>query len=65
MRSGATPDDMVNFLREAELLRTLDHPNVIHLRGVCLRQQPWIIVEDYMQYGDLDHVLRACQEKQV
>ena len=50
MRSGATPDDMVNFLREAELLRTLDHPNVIHLRGVCLRQQPWIIVEDMWRF---------------
>ena len=65
MRAGASPDTMANFLREAEVLRQLNHRNVVRLRGVCLRQQPWLIIEDYMLYGDLDAVLTACREKEV
>lgn len=50
LRAGASPDTMANFLREAEVLRQLNHRNVVRLRGVCLRQQPWLIIEDYMLY---------------
>ena len=28
------------LLREAELLRALDHPHVVHFLGVCAEEQP-------------------------
>jgi hypothetical protein len=65
LRQGASQDDMADFLREAQTMSQLDHPNILRIRGVCLAQQPWLIVLDLMQYGDLDHVLRTCREKDL
>lgn len=65
LRPGASPESLADFLREAEILQQLDHQNVVVLRGVCLRQQPWLIIEDFALFGDLDKVLSACREKQL
>ena len=63
LRPGATTETQADFLREAEILAGLDHPAVVRLLGVCLNSQPWLLVEEFACYGDLDTVLRAGREK--
>lgn len=46
------------FLQEAYLLKRLQHPNVIQLWGVSTTQEPFLIVTDYMNHGNLSHYLR-------
>eukprot|EP00035_Acanthoeca_spectabilis_P013862 m.260708 g.260708 ORF g.260708 m.260708 type:complete len:713 (+) comp15990_c0_seq17:83-2221(+) len=65
LRPGATAETMADFLREAEILQRLDHTNVVKLHGVCLREKPWLLMEENIVYGDLDKVLKACSEKNV
>eukprot|EP00041_Stephanoeca_diplocostata_P030750 m.938559 g.938559 ORF g.938559 m.938559 type:complete len:249 (+) comp23820_c0_seq1:300-1046(+) len=65
LRPGATPDTMADFLREAEILQSLDHGNVVRLHGVCLKQKPWLLLEENVVYGDLDAALHACVDKDI
>lgn len=65
LRPGASTETMCDFLREAEMLQKLDHPNVVKLYGVCLKQKPWLILEEFVNYGDLDAVMKACKEKEI
>lgn len=46
LRPGATAETMADFLREAEILQRLDHTNVVKLHGVCLREKPWLLMEE-------------------
>jgi deleted-in-malignant-brain-tumors protein 1 len=57
------------FIREALQMRGFDHPNVMHLIGICwalgevtdsLRAAP-LIVLPFMQLGDLKRFLRNCK----
>lgn len=50
LRPGATSDTMADFLREAEILQKLDHVNVVKLHGVCLREKPWLLMEENVVY---------------
>jgi len=63
LRPGASNPEHYDFLQEAEALQSLDHPNIVRLHGVCMADKPWLIVEDFVRYGDLDNVLRTCKAK--
>eukprot|EP00911_Craspedida_sp_UC1_P002415 UC1_evm3s1801 len=65
LRDGASSGDRTEFLREAETMLDLDHPNLVSLVGVSVQQRPWMVVLEYMEYGDLRAVLQTCQEKQL
>jgi serine/threonine protein kinase len=39
--------------------------NVVGLLGVSVLQPPWLVVLEYLQYGDLHGVLRAASERGV
>ncbi len=65
LRSSATPADKNNFLREAEVMLLLQHRNLVELVGVAVQQRPWLMVVEYMRYGDLRSVLRTLVEKGV
>eukprot|EP00040_Diaphanoeca_grandis_P023333 m.126858 g.126858 ORF g.126858 m.126858 type:complete len:737 (-) comp29223_c0_seq5:133-2343(-) len=65
LRPGPSVSTMGDFLREAENLNKMDHPNIVKLLGVCLKAKPWLILEEFVVFGDLDTVLKACEEKDV
>eukprot|EP00043_Microstomoeca_roanoka_P012424 m.120266 g.120266 ORF g.120266 m.120266 type:complete len:694 (+) comp15491_c0_seq3:120-2201(+) len=65
LRQGATKLSMIDFVREAEILAELSHHNIVRLEGVCLQQQPWLLVEELVPYGDLDYILRVGMERHV
>ena len=48
-----------DFEREAELLSNLKHGNIVHFYGISWDGQPFMMLFEYMEYGDLNNFLRA------
>lgn len=46
------------FLDEAQILKTLQHPNILELRGVCSQIEPVYLLMEYMPRGQLSKYLR-------
>lgn len=65
LRGGASTADRDEFAREAEVMLKMDHPSVIRMVGVCVQQAPWLMVLEFLEYGDLRSVLEACKAKAV
>ena len=47
------------FLHESEIMKTLQHPNVIRLRGVCTKGEPIYIITEFMMHGNMLKYLRG------
>ncbi|PVD18616.1 hypothetical protein C0Q70_21166 [Pomacea canaliculata] len=47
-----------SFLDEAQILKTLQHPNIISLLGVCCEREPVYLLTEYMVNGRLSLYLR-------
>lgn len=50
--------DPKDFLAEAQLMKTLQHPNLIRLYAVCTTEEPIYIVTELMKNGSLLSYLR-------
>lgn len=59
--TGARDVDEDDFLREALVMVELDHPHLVKMVGVSLRATPWLVVLEYLKYGDLKTVLMVSQ----
>ena len=46
------------FLREAALMKKLQHPNLIQLYAVCTKEEPIYVIIEFMKYGSLLEYLR-------
>ncbi|XP_038066705.1 inactive tyrosine-protein kinase transmembrane receptor ROR1-like, partial [Patiria miniata] len=46
-----------DFNREAEVMASLRHPNIISLLGVCTTEQPLCMLFEFMPHGDLHEFL--------
>lgn len=51
------------FIFEASILMEFRHPNILWLIGVCTKSEPWFMVSEFMEYGDLKSVLVKLKEK--
>lgn len=47
-----------DFFREVDFMSRLDHPRVVCLLGVCSQREPFAMVFEYMDLGDLRNFLR-------
>lgn len=47
-----------DFDREAALLASLKHDNIVRFHGACIDENPWKMVFEYMENGDLNQFLR-------
>eukprot|EP00051_Salpingoeca_urceolata_P010320 m.125929 g.125929 ORF g.125929 m.125929 type:complete len:644 (+) comp16665_c0_seq1:154-2085(+) len=65
LRQGAAATDEEEFLQEAETMLAFDHPNVCGLVGVCVKKVPWMVVVEFMMYGDLRGILKAYRAKSL
>ncbi len=54
-----------DFLQEAKLLQAFSHPNVMGLIGIVTQSESLMIVVEYVTYGDLRAVLKACRVKGI
>ncbi|XP_037902536.1 atrial natriuretic peptide receptor 2-like isoform X2 [Hermetia illucens] len=59
LKSGASTEDRLDFLSEAEAMKRFDHKNIIKLLGVCLQSEPIYTIMEFMLYGDLKTFLLA------
>jgi len=48
---------LIELDKEANILRTLDHPNVVHFFGVCNMNDQLFLVTEFMDEGSLDQFL--------
>ena len=51
-------DTRRDFDREAELLTTLHHENIVTFYGVCIDGEQLMMIFEYMENGDLNNFLR-------
>lgn len=61
LHAGASAKEEEEFLKEAELMTRLEHMNLVRLIAVVLSDSPWLIVLEFMPYGDLKHLLKQCK----
>ncbi|XP_048733945.1 NT-3 growth factor receptor-like isoform X2 [Ostrea edulis] len=59
LKEAAMDDAKMNFDREAELLATLLHDNIVTFYGVCIDAETSMMVFEYMENGDLNNFLRC------
>ncbi|EGD80604.1 TK protein kinase [Salpingoeca rosetta] len=53
------------FLLEAQIMAEFSHPNLLRLIGVTTTEEPWCIVTEVCEFGDLLSLLRACEHNSV
>lgn len=59
LKDNASREEKRDFLQEAKLLANFDHPNIVHLIGICLDRGSTLLVMELMLGGDL---IRYMQE---
>lgn len=59
LKAGATTEEKLDFLSEAEAMKRFDHRNVIRLLAVITKTEPVCTVMEFMLYGDLKNYLLA------
>lgn len=59
LKTGASTEDRLDFLSEAQAMKLFDHKNIIKLLGVCLQSEPLYTIMEFMLYGDLKTYLLA------
>eukprot|EP00912_Choanoflagellata_sp_UC4_P000691 UC4_evm8s426 len=58
--SPDVPDGLrLNMLREALIHSQIHHPHIVRLLGTCTAKMPFLIILEYMEFGSLQHYLRA------
>ena len=60
----STQEEM-DFVTEAMIMYKFQHPNIVHLIGVCFNKQPRFIVLELLAGGDLKNFLRESRPKPV
>ena len=58
LRGESSPQIIEDFFREVDFMSRLDHPRVVRLLGVCSQQEPFAMIFEYMDLGDLRSFLR-------
>ncbi|XP_022086925.1 high affinity nerve growth factor receptor-like isoform X1 [Acanthaster planci] len=59
LKDASIGDARKDFEREAELLTNLQHDNIVTFYGVCMEKEPFLMVFEYMENGDLNNFLRC------
>lgn len=66
MKAQATQQVKEDYVREAStMLKIGDSENIVRLIGVAVQQAPWLMVLEFIQFGDLRAVLQACKENSI
>lgn len=65
LRGGANTSTKAEFLREAAIMAELAHPNLCSMLGVSIQHRPWLVVLEFIQYGDLREIFHALRDKSI
>lgn len=61
LRKGASEQEKLEFLKEAQLMSNFKHEHILQLLGVCLDNDPNFIIMELMEGGDLLSYLRSSR----
>lgn len=62
LKAGAPPEEKEDFLAEMATMKEMGgHPNVIGIIGHCLREQPYILLVELAEHGNLRDYLRKSR----
>ena len=53
------------MLNEADVMKNVQHNNIVKLIGVCTRNSPIYIVTEYMPLGNLQDYLRRADKSDL
>lgn len=54
------------FMQEAQVMKKMQHPNLVKLIGVCSTEMPMYIVTEFVPHGDmLSYLRRPGAEKEI
>ncbi|KAK2146668.1 hypothetical protein LSH36_590g02059 [Paralvinella palmiformis] len=62
LKIGSNPEEKLDFLSEAEMMKRYDHENIVKLLGVCTRGEPAYAIMEFMLHGDLKTFLVARRQ---
>ena len=63
LKAGASSSDLSDLVMEYNLLKELDHPNVIKLLGACTDSRgPLYLIIEFAEHGSLRNYLRSHRE---
>nr|CAB3236729.1 epithelial discoidin domain-containing receptor 1 [Phallusia mammillata] len=62
LREDASSNAMDDFLKEVRIMSRLQDPNIVRLIAVCTRDQPYAMITEYMENGDLNQYLRGFND---
>ncbi|XP_046560812.1 discoidin domain-containing receptor 2-like [Haliotis rubra] len=57
LRPNADDRARSDFHKEIKIMSQLKDPNIVHVLGVCTREEPLCMIVEYMKYGDLNQFL--------
>uniref|UniRef100_A0AAX7T7C5 receptor protein-tyrosine kinase n=1 Tax=Astatotilapia calliptera TaxID=8154 RepID=A0AAX7T7C5_ASTCA len=57
LRSDANKNARNDFLKEIKIMSRLKDPNIIRLLAVCIHSDPFCMITEYMENGDLNQFL--------
>ncbi|XP_054715542.1 discoidin domain-containing receptor 2-like [Uloborus diversus] len=58
LRKSSSEQARSDFYKEVKILSRLRDPNIVHVLGVCTRDDPLCMVVEYMEHGDLNQFLQ-------
>ena len=65
LQKNAAEMDKRSFLSEALVMSNFSHPNVLPVLGVCLDSNPFFLILELMEAGDLLAFLRGARQENV
>lgn len=65
LRKGATAQEKMEFLQEAQLMSNFKHEHILGLIGICFDDNNLYIIMELMQGGDLLSFLRQSRPSAV
>ena len=58
LKNTMSPEATKDFEREAEMLTSLQHCNIVTFYGICIEEESFMMIFEYMENGDLNNYLR-------
>lgn len=62
LKENASQNELRDLLSEFNLLKQVNHPNVIKLYGACSQDGPLLLIVEYAKYGSLRGFLRDSRK---